>query len=97
MVADFRHRALPVESGTFVHDEGFALNRAFRARGGLKFDAFAGLHPTPEPTSDRNDRNLDLGIDIGRFADDETVAGADGALELAVDAQRVVKRDLALE
>ena len=92
-----RHRALAVESGTFVDDEGFALDRALCARRFMKLDTFARPYPPPKPTSDRQDRNLDLGIDIGGFANDEMASRLYSSLELTVDAQRVVKRDFALE
>ena len=63
----------------------------------MKLDTFARPYPPSEATSDRYERNLDLGIDIGGFANDELVSGRYGAMELTVDAQRVAKRDFALE
>ena len=80
-----------------MDDERFALDGALGARGWLKLDTFTCLHPSPEATRDRHDRHLNLGIDIGRFADDETASGADSALKLSIDAQGVVKRDFSLK
>src|SRR5262245_27523614 len=67
------------------------------ARPRVNLDALGRVHDALERSVDRDPLDVDLGIHLGRIAQNQLTAGRDLALELSVDAEGLLEDQLPLQ
>src|SRR5678815_1321892 len=91
------HLAVAFEEHTLVDDQTRGRDVAFDMRAALELDLVGGGDVTDELAADDGVLHLDLRLDHTRLADNKSIRRADRPLELAVDANRSLKLDVAFD
>ena len=91
------HLHVAVELGALFDHERRGVDVARHVRRLVQHDLIAGVDVALDHTADHDADRLDRGVDLSRLADDQGVVAGDLAAEGAVDADRILERELALE
>ncbi len=87
----------PSKHRPFLDHEDPGVEVALTARARMELDPLFRMNASAEPAAHADRRDVDVRVHVRGLADDEEAPLPDGALELTVDAQRVLKRELAME
>src|SRR5258708_231264 len=91
------HHAVALEDGPFLDDEGRCIDVAVDLTVAVDLDALGGDDLSDDGATDGDAADVEVTFDRRALADDQLVLRCDLAVELAVDAHRVLEFELALE
>src|SRR5690606_2814950 len=91
-------RAGALDLHPLLDDEGRGVEVADDVGGDVQLDRVPSSDVPPHRAAfDDDRRDVDVGFDLGAFADDQNVVAVDLAAQLAIDAHAALEKELSLE